>query len=55
MSEQNNQSVRYCDFCLSAGVCVSSCECAKCIDPEEYEEWKSNNPEEYENWLNDFN
>ena len=29
------------------------CECAKCIDPEGYENWKTENPEEYELWLED--
>jgi hypothetical protein len=41
--------------CWSCGsttnFCYEGCECAKCIDPEGYEEWKNNNPDEYENWL----
>ena len=32
--------------------CYPGCECAKCVDPEAYEDWKYNNPEEYDAWLN---
>lgn len=31
--------------------CYSDCECAKCVDPEAYEEWRRDNPEEYSSWV----
>ncbi len=41
--------------CWSCGAqdapCYLNCECAKCIDPEDYQEWKDNNPEDYQEWL----
>jgi hypothetical protein len=41
--------------CWSCGAqdeeCFDACDCAKCVDPEGYEEWKNENPEEYEEWL----
>jgi hypothetical protein len=41
--------------CWSCGAkneeCFDGCECAKCVDPEGYDEWRYNNPEEYEDWL----
>jgi len=40
-----------CWSCGSTEDCYGGCECAKCIDPEGYQEWKENNPEEYEEWL----
>ncbi len=40
-----------CDFCFSQGRCYSGCECAKCIDPESYDQWKRNCHEEYDQWL----
>jgi len=40
-----------CDFCGSEGECYLGCQCAKCLDPEAYEEWKNENPEAYERWL----
>ena len=30
--------------------CYDPCDCAKCVDPEGYQEWKDNCPEEYEEW-----
>ncbi len=40
--------------CWSCGstqpYCYEGCECAKCEDPEGYEEWKKECPEEYEDW-----
>jgi len=39
-----------CWSCGSKGACYGDCECAKCVDPGEYEEWKRNSPEEYEEW-----
>ena len=40
-----------CWSCESYGPCTTECECAKCQDPEGYEDWKENNPEAYEAWL----
>jgi hypothetical protein len=40
-----------CWSCGSRGVCYGGCECAKCEDPQGYEEWKENNPEDYSEWL----
>ena len=41
--------------CWSCGAqdepCFDPCDCAKCEDPETYEDWKQNNPDEYQNWL----
>lgn len=31
--------------------CYEDCDCAKCVDPEAYQEWKENNPDEYQEWL----
>ncbi len=43
--------------CWSCGTtepeCYDNCDCAKCVDPDDYEDWKSNNPEEYQNWLDE--
>jgi len=40
-----------CKFCHSEEECEDGCKCAKCVNPEKYEDWKNNNPEEYEEWL----
>ena len=40
-----------CDFCYSEGACHRGCECAKCIDPQDYNQWKRNCPEEYNEWI----
>lgn len=41
-----------CRFCDSEDAdCYEDCDCAKCVDPEAYEEWKENYPDEYEDWL----
>ena len=40
-----------CWSCGSTSDCYEECVCAKCLDPEDYEDWKRNNPEEYEDWL----
>jgi hypothetical protein len=41
--------------CWSCGAqgteCDLGCECAKCLDPEGYAEWKEENHEEYQEWL----
>lgn len=43
--------------CWSCGAqdeeCFSPCDCAKCVDPEDYEIWKSANPEQYREWLDE--
>jgi len=31
--------------------CDDYCECARCVDPVGYEEWKNNCPDEYDAWL----
>ena len=40
-----------CWSCGSNAECFDDCECAKCVDPERYEEWKYNCPDEYNAWL----
>ena len=40
-----------CDYCGSNGECFDGCGCAKCTNPENYEDFKKNNPEEYEKWI----
>jgi hypothetical protein len=40
-----------CWSCGSTGRCYSNCECAKCLDPEDYADWKRENPEQYKEWL----
>ena len=41
-----------CNYCGStANWCYEDCECAKCVDPEGYQEWRDNNPEEYDAWI----
>ena len=40
-----------CWSCGSTEECDSECECAKCLDPIGYDEWRYGNPEEYEAWL----
>jgi hypothetical protein len=41
--------------CWSCGTrtrrCRYGCECAKCVDPQDYKQWKEENPEEYREWL----
>lgn len=50
-----NVGYRHLKACWSCGAqdeeCYSDCSCAKCEDPEGYEDWKNNNPGEYEDWL----
>ena len=31
--------------------CYEGCECAKCVDPGAYADWKNNCPDEYEAWI----
>jgi len=41
--------------CWSCGAdnepCFEDCLCAKCVDPDGYDEWRYDNPEEYQDWL----
>jgi hypothetical protein len=41
--------------CWSCGVvdgpCVEWCECAKCVDPIGYAEWRDENPDAYARWM----
>ena len=41
--------------CWSCGTetpdCDPVCECAKCVNPIAYDEWKNENPQEYQDWL----
>ena len=43
-------SFKPCWSCESTSACYDGCECAKCIDPWGYDNWKYNNPDEYEAW-----
>jgi hypothetical protein len=45
--------IRGCWSCGSHSRCYSDCECAKCVDPEGYREWRQESPEEYREWLDD--
>jgi hypothetical protein len=38
-----------CWSCGSGAACFGGCECAKCLDPAGYDEWK--NSEEYADWI----
>jgi len=40
-----------CDYCGSEGECYDDCECSKCLDPEDYQDWKETFPEEYGAWI----
>lgn len=44
-----------CNFCESEGACFPKCECAKCLDPKSYDEWKHNEDgdysPQYKKWL----
>jgi hypothetical protein len=41
--------------CWSCGVvdapCVEPCECAKCVEPEDYAEWRRESPGAYAHWM----
>lgn len=43
--------------CWSCGTeepeCYDPCECAKCVDPEDYQQWRDENQDEYEAWLDE--
>ncbi len=40
-----------CWSCGSHAACFDDCDCAKCVDPEDYEDWRQGNPAQYESWL----
>jgi len=40
-----------CSSCRSSGACFSDCECAKCMDPEGYADWRKYCPEEHDAWV----
>jgi hypothetical protein len=40
-----------CWSCDAEGPCYPDCLCAKCVDPDGYEEWRSENPDQYADWL----
>lgn len=40
---------RYCG--ATTKDCLPGCQCAKCIDPKSYADWKKNKPEQYQKWL----
>lgn len=40
-----------CWSCGATGPCYGECDCAKCVDPDGYEDWRRYNPEEYQDWL----
>jgi hypothetical protein len=41
--------------CWSCGAqdrpCDDGCECAKCVDPDGYAQWRCDDPEAYDAWL----
>jgi hypothetical protein len=43
--------------CWSCGAqdapCEGDCQCAKCVDPGGYDEWRDRAPGEYRRWLAD--
>jgi hypothetical protein len=39
-----------CWSCGSTSDCYGGCECAKCVDPVGYAEWRRECPEEYDDW-----
>jgi len=46
-----SREFKACWSCGSNSDCYEDCECAKCIDPEGYAQWRHDFPEEYEAWL----
>jgi hypothetical protein len=44
-------SLRGCWSCGSHTACTSDCDCAKCVDPSGYVEWRQEDPEAYGDWL----
>jgi hypothetical protein len=41
---------RGCWSCGAHGPCVAPCICAKCVDPECYDRWKTTRPDDYARW-----
>jgi hypothetical protein len=50
-SRREQMRLKGCWSCGSHGECYDGCDCAKCLDPEGYAEWRANNPDEYAEWL----
>ena len=46
-------TMRGCWSCGSHSACYSDCECAKCIDPLGYSDWRSSDPDRYDAWMED--
>jgi hypothetical protein len=42
---------RGCWSCGSHSECFVGCECAKCLDPIGYDEWRYSHPDQYDDWL----
>ena len=40
-----------CNRCHSRGPCLDNCLCDKCVDPERYARWKTEDPWGYLDWL----
>jgi hypothetical protein len=40
-----------CWSCRSEAACYTGCVCAKCLDPESYEQWRVEAPDEYDAWI----
>jgi len=43
--------MRGCASCGAHGPCVTHCACQKCIDPDGYEQWRTEYPDQYQAWL----
>ena len=42
---------RGCWSCGSHAECFPDCECAKCIAPKSYRQWRDEEPDEYREWV----
>jgi hypothetical protein len=40
-----------CWSCGAHGPCYTNCDCAKCVDPEGYADWRADDPEGYADWI----
>lgn len=43
--------MRGCWSCGAHGPCFDPCYCARCVDPDGYDEWRNDDPEAYDSWL----
>jgi hypothetical protein len=43
--------LRGCWSCGAHGPCDDDCECAKCLDPDGYDDWRDTHPDQYAAWL----